>query len=138
MQAAPKIKILMWKIFQNALPTFHNLFRRKLLDSPLCPICETEPETTEHVFLFCPWTQPVWFGSGLQWVSDFSSVQKFEIWLCQKLEEINRVHPNANKVTAIVGNIFWAIWKGRNKFVFEHQPVNPLGALINLVGQDYA
>lgn len=55
-QAPPNIKILMWNICQNALPTYEYLFKRKLVNSPLCPICGTEPETIEHVFLFCPWT----------------------------------------------------------------------------------
>ena len=126
-EAPLNVKILMWNICQNALPTYEYLFKRKLMSSPLCPICETEPETVEHVFLFCPWTRPLWFGSDFQWSVHANSVQSFQLWLCQKLEEIKRVHPNhANQLSALVGNICWAIWKGRNEFVLEGQPVNPL------------
>ncbi|XP_020236375.1 TMV resistance protein N isoform X1 [Cajanus cajan] len=126
--AAPlHVKVLMWNSCQDALPTCEYLFRRKLVDSPLCPICGTVPETIEHVFLFCPWTQPLWFGSDFQWCIDVNTVQSFQLWLCQKLVEINRVYlENASQAFALVGSICWAIWKGRNEFVHEGKPVNPL------------
>ncbi|KAK7251890.1 hypothetical protein RIF29_35487 [Crotalaria pallida] len=124
-EAPQNIKILMWNICQNALATYEYLFKRKLVNSPLCPICGTEPETVEHVFLFCPWTRPIWFGSDFHWSIDVNSVHSFQLWLCQKLVEIKRVYPNANQVSALVGNICWAIWKGRNEFVHDGQPVNP-------------
>lgn len=125
--APADVKVLMWSICQNALPTFEYLFRRKLVNSPLCPICGTEPETVEHAFLFCPWTRPLWFGSDFQWCIDAKTVQSFQLWLWQKLVEIQRVYQeNANQVSAQVGSICWAIWKGRNEFILEGKPVNPL------------
>ncbi|XP_047175646.1 TMV resistance protein N-like [Vigna umbellata] len=126
--AAPlNVKVLMWNICQDDLPTFEYLFRRKLVLSPLCPICGTEPETVEHVFLFCPWTRPLWFGSDFQWCVDVKEVQSFQLWLWHKLMEIQRVYPeNANQISAQVGSICWSIWKGRNEFVLEGKPVNPL------------
>lgn len=121
------VKGLMWNICRDALPTYEYLFRRKLVDSPLCTICGIEPETIEHVFLFCPWTRPLWFGSEFQWSIDVNSVQNVQLWLFQKVLEIKRVYPeNANQVFALVGSIFWAIWKGRNEFVHEGKPVNPM------------
>ncbi|XP_027346638.1 TMV resistance protein N-like [Abrus precatorius] len=122
-----EVKLLMFSICQNALPTYEYLFKRKLVDSPVCPICETEPETLEHVFLFCPWTRPLWFGSDFQWCIDVNSVQSFQLWLYKKLEEIKRVYPeNANQISGLVVYICWAIWKGRNEFVLEGKHVNPL------------
>ncbi|KAK7411512.1 hypothetical protein VNO78_02946 [Psophocarpus tetragonolobus] len=92
----------------------------KLVNSTLCPVCGTEPETVEHVFLFCPWTGPLWFGSDFQWCIDVSTVQNFQLWLYQKLVEIHRVYPeNANQESAQVGSICWVIWKRRNEFVLE-------------------
>jgi len=125
--APPDVKVLMWNICRDDLPTFEYLFRRKLVISPLCPICGTEPETVEHVFLFCPWTRPLWFGSDFQWRVDVKEVQSFQLWLWHKLMEIQRVYPeNANQISAQVGSICWSIWKGRNEFVLEGKPVDPL------------
>ncbi|KAK7362294.1 hypothetical protein VNO77_04404 [Canavalia gladiata] len=82
--APPNVEVLIWNICQNALPTNEYLFERKLVNSPLCPICGTEPETVEHVFLFCPLTRPLWFGSDFQWCIDVNTVQSFQLWLFQK------------------------------------------------------
>ena len=58
-----KIKLFLWKICQNAIPVKDNLFKRKLINSPLCQVCNSERETIEHALLLCPWTSLVWFGS---------------------------------------------------------------------------
>ncbi|CAL9020040.1 unnamed protein product [Prunus brigantina] len=36
--------------------------RKKLRNSPICPICNDHEETIEHTLLLCPWVEPVWFG----------------------------------------------------------------------------
>jgi len=62
----PKIKFFLWSACQNALPTLDNLYRRKMVPEPLCPICKSEPETIEHTLLLCPWMTQVWNDSSLQ------------------------------------------------------------------------
>ncbi|KAL0337807.1 UNVERIFIED_CONTAM: hypothetical protein Scaly_2055800 [Sesamum calycinum] len=48
-----KVRVFIWKLAQNALPTGSNLFK-KLRDVVLvCPYCGSEEEDTEHVFLRC-------------------------------------------------------------------------------------
>ncbi|KAI8573093.1 hypothetical protein RHMOL_Rhmol01G0251900 [Rhododendron molle] len=45
--------------------------QRKCSPSPLCPICNEVEETVEHTLFHCPWTKPIWFGSGKSyWVQD--------------------------------------------------------------------
>ncbi|CAL8157404.1 unnamed protein product [Prunus armeniaca] len=61
----PKIKNFMWRAVKGCLPTKALLFHRHLGSSPLCPVCENEPETIEHLLLYCIWTPSVWFGSLL-------------------------------------------------------------------------
>lgn len=56
----PKIRIFMWNLCQNALPTKDNLFRMKILPDPICPLCSHERETAEHLFLLCYWTRQIW------------------------------------------------------------------------------
>lgn len=38
---------LKWKACHDLLPTRQNLAKRKIIDSPLCPICEREAETVK-------------------------------------------------------------------------------------------
>lgn len=50
----PKIRIFMWSVCQNVLPTAKNLFKRRILSEPLCPLYRCAPETIEHLLLLCP------------------------------------------------------------------------------------
>lgn len=38
----PKIKFFLWSACNNALPTLDNLHRRKIVPTPMCPICNLE------------------------------------------------------------------------------------------------
>lgn len=47
-----KIKISMWQISNNYLPTRVNLQRRRLVADAMCPICRNGTENRKHVFLY--------------------------------------------------------------------------------------
>ena len=115
--ALVKVKFLMSRIDEKSLPTCEFLFQKRFINSPLCPICETESETIRHVFLKCPWTRAVWFGSDLQGFI----YRKWHIFFPR--------WPDDEIISGIVGNICWAIWKGRNECVIEGKPVDPVLAL---------
>ena len=125
MQAAAKVKALVWQIYLECLPTCEYLFKRALVNSQLCPICEIEYETIEHVFLICAWTRAVWFASDLRWGIDVERYDSFTEWLRDRIDEIRTVHPDTYKIHGIVGSVFWAIWKGRNEYILEGKPVDP-------------
>lgn len=56
----PKVRIFIWSIAQNALPSRDHLFRRNIISHPLCPICNQQAETTDHILLCCPLIQQIW------------------------------------------------------------------------------
>ena len=43
LKTLPKVRFFMWSICQNTLPTRVNLYKRKLLPEPYCPMCRKEP-----------------------------------------------------------------------------------------------
>lgn len=55
-----KIKHFMWKVYHKAILVNLNLFKRRIVRNPTCPICLKEEESVKHAFLLCPWTLPVW------------------------------------------------------------------------------
>jgi len=59
-----KVKGFIWRIMNNAIPTKEALGRKKLTQDINCPICGSNVETMEHLFLLCEWTTPIWFGLG--------------------------------------------------------------------------
>lgn len=57
-----KIKYFLWKVCLNILRVGENLSKKRIKISTICPLCEVEVETAEHVLMFCEWTRVVWFG----------------------------------------------------------------------------
>lgn len=49
---SPKLKLFLWRVLHNALPTGENLQRRGLLANTLCVRCG-EIETANHLFFHC-------------------------------------------------------------------------------------
>ncbi|KAM2301691.1 hypothetical protein ACFX1S_032583 [Malus domestica] len=59
LEVPPKIIIFIWQILHRVVATRLDLFKRHVAVSPTCPICNEEEESVEHLFLLCPWVQPV-------------------------------------------------------------------------------
>ncbi|KAF7834579.1 reverse transcriptase [Senna tora] len=129
LKVPPKVQNFMWRLCFNALPSMKNLFRRRASPSASCQICGHPEESIEHIFLLCPWTQPIWFGSMFQWIVDDLSVQRMDVWVWQKLKLIREAWGNWKDNQALFMSICWEIWKRRNFFYFEQAKVNPLAVL---------
>lgn len=52
-KAQPKIKVFLWKAILNALPVKVNLANRVLPVDFWCLICQSSPETIEHMLFWC-------------------------------------------------------------------------------------
>ncbi|KAL9691791.1 hypothetical protein QQ045_012217 [Rhodiola kirilowii] len=56
----PKVKIFMWRLFHNVLPTADNLLRRGCQTNSWCQVCGKHPESICHVLLNCDWACELW------------------------------------------------------------------------------
>ena len=50
-----------YKLLYNLLPTGRFLFRRQLVDSPVCVFCKGAEDILLHMFWDCPKFQDYWF-----------------------------------------------------------------------------
>lgn len=48
-----KIKIFMWRVIKTLLPSYENLWKRKILQEPTCQRCRRSVETKSHALLDC-------------------------------------------------------------------------------------
>lgn len=64
-----KIRIHLWRISNNYIPTLYNLRIRKLITNTFCPVCQAEEETVSHLFRGCSFTQQVLRGLGAKILS---------------------------------------------------------------------
>ena len=60
LQVPHKVKHLLWRAANEALPTLYNLWRRKVVTSIYCPFCKSDEEDTVHAL----WAVKgyLWFG----------------------------------------------------------------------------
>lgn len=118
-QVPQKIKHFLWKACSNILPVRGTLKNRRICREGVCPICEKEEETVEHLLLFCEWTILIWFGSQLQSVPNRGTISSLFGWLEQLCEVFKDQKNYLKYILNIVFCNLWVIWKNRNKAVFE-------------------
>jgi len=77
LEVMPKIKIFLWQLCHNALPSRGTLLRRGIQLDPLCMTCANEIEDTDHIFLHCPIVHQVWDLAVIhQWITSFPFTQQ--------------------------------------------------------------
>ncbi|KAI8534415.1 hypothetical protein RHMOL_Rhmol10G0087700 [Rhododendron molle] len=123
MKAPNKVKNFWWHVCRNILATKENLFKRRCAKDNLCPICDCEVETVDHMLFLCPWANMVWFGCNIKPFGDLRGNGSAVKWTDDMVKVLG-----TNKATEFMGRvaaIAWHIWKGRNDFVFKKGTVNP-------------
>ncbi|XP_072084749.1 uncharacterized protein [Arachis hypogaea] len=130
-QTPQKIKSFIWRAAHNIVPVNERLFKRRMVNSPMCQICFMEPETIEHTLLLCSWTRAAWFGSQCQYCPSQDHITSFGEWLLQKIRRIKE-EGRTDKEERIGKMIFliWEIWKTRNQAIFNSKEINPMEAII--------
>ena len=113
------IKDFLWRACHNLLPTKENLFRQKVVNEPLCPICEKELETVFHVFWGCPAAMDVW-GSSKRMFQKCSIVGGSFMQTAENVFSRSSVE----KFRLFV-QLVRRLWFRRNKWVHEGVFTNP-------------
>lgn len=57
--------LFLWKVLHNAVPVCDVLHSRISHISPICPLCDQEPETVTHLLFRCSHARATWFQSPL-------------------------------------------------------------------------
>ena len=61
LKAPERIKMFLWRVNTNTLPTRDNLMNRMEVDNPNCLLCNIQVESPCHLFLKCPVAKALWF-----------------------------------------------------------------------------
>lgn len=56
----PRIKIHIWRMLFDALPTRINLFIRRVIQNQQCSFCQNHNEDIAHIFWYCNFAQKVY------------------------------------------------------------------------------
>ena len=126
LEAPPKIRMFMWRILHRALATRLDLSKRHVVVSPTCHICNKEDESVEHMLLMCPWVEPVWFGSQLNYKVNMTEIDTFQNWLFSLILTNMGSKRDKNRILSHVAFACWNIWKERCHAIFNQKTVSPL------------
>lgn len=113
MNVPPKLKYFWWKACCIFLVTKENLHKRKCQTSPICSICNKEPESVEHLLFRCKWTAASWFGSDLNCLVEPESIPSVMKWTISLMENLNPATDSHETVSKCIF-LAWQIWKSRN------------------------
>nr|GEW56040.1 hypothetical protein [Tanacetum cinerariifolium] len=120
---------------KDKLPTRCNLAKRGVnLPCSLCPICQMDLESRDHLFFRCSMALDLYSLFSRWWNIQFPSFHDFatwEVWLASI-----RLNKNQKLVLkASFSSLWWHIWIFRNAFLFSER--KPLKGLIfdNFVSQ---
>ena len=115
-----KVKNFMWRLCSNAVATNSNLYKRKVRADPLCPMCNMEAETIEHLCLLCDWTMPIWFVVCFGMRYQKNEICRFDEWL----NGIVSKKGIDKEVKALIALTCWNIWKERCNVQLGKQTLN--------------
>lgn len=105
-------KVFLWRESLEALPTNLNLFRKKVVENPKCPICIEEEELVDHALWGCIATRDVQSQctNKIQ-KSSFTKMNFMQLMknICETFEK------GQNEEISIVAR---RIWLRKNDFVF--------------------
>lgn len=111
-----KIKIFMWQMFRNRLPTSDNMAKRNGPSNGTCAICGLV-EDANHVFSGCCLARFAWSAVRDTFKQNWnpqSSDNLLNLLSAQR-------GANARVVWRSVGVLLWSIWTVRNKIAIEHK-----------------
>ncbi|OMO70992.1 reverse transcriptase [Corchorus capsularis] len=107
-----KLQVFMWRLCHNAVATMYNLWKRRLKDNPLCPICFSYEETVEHMIVQCDWTRGIWFAVlGIRVVKEH--IIHFEDWLLDIHKQLQESGKDCKTADSLIAYVCWSIWLER-------------------------
>ncbi|XP_076941343.1 uncharacterized protein LOC143610868 [Bidens hawaiensis] len=118
----PKHAFLLWLIIKNRLKTQDKVryWETRTDVSQVCPFCDSQPDSHDHLFFRCSFSLKVWKG-----VCDFAKIESYsDFWgdILVKYESLTSCKA-ADVVTAklVLAACCYLIWQERNLRLFKNQ-----------------
>ncbi|XP_071712944.1 uncharacterized protein [Rutidosis leptorrhynchoides] len=133
-----KVYIFIWRAFQNKIPVRFELDKRGIdLDSILCPLCDVDIETTEHILGLCPNSALIWKLVLDWWAQDNTLISNLNDVIIN-----NQAFASNNFGSTIWQATKWItcyiMWKHRNLKVFSKKVWSPASILSEIQTQSYS
>lgn len=120
-QVPSKLKVFVWRLAQQSMPTRTVLKHRHMATEDTCAICGAV-DTWKHALVLCPMAASVWSLASEELVDRMSEqgVDNPKDWLCN-LHEILPKHLFDQMIVTL-----WALWGVRRKAIHENIFQSPI------------
>ena len=133
----PKIGVFAWEATWGKVLTLDQLKRRGMTLVNRCFMCEEDKENIDHLLIHCKSAKLLWnlFLSivGTSWVFSYSVFHTLLTWqgaaVGKKRKRIWLAAPLC---------VFWALWRARNRLVFENEGTTDQKIKANFVSNLWA
>lgn len=116
-RTSPKLKHLLWKIKNRAIPVGMNLEARGMTGNFECKRCG-QPETEVHLFMHCPFAGKVWELAPVAHAPR-PDIIATTADLLRTASKLVSLPPTGLHDAALAPWIIWYLWSARNKLAFE-------------------
>nr|GEX45148.1 RNA-directed DNA polymerase, eukaryota [Tanacetum cinerariifolium] len=116
-----KVNVFLWRLSLNKLPSMMNLEKKGIdVDSILCPICNDDVETVNHLFFSCDMAKDLWSLLMRYWELDipFFNISDWYNWL----DSLSISLKMRLFLEDVGGTLMWCIWNFRNRLIFSNPP----------------
>ena len=108
LQIPHKIKHLLWKAANNAIPMLLNLWRRKVVNVVVCPGCDSDCEDTIHALWSCPVLRPIREADSFT-----KKILKYKFSSFTDLLDMSFRFKEETDLN-LLAVLFWSIWEKPN------------------------
>jgi hypothetical protein len=128
MKIHERLKLLLWKLAWNSLPTRENLGVRFHVESLLCLLCDSGIESLKHLFIECPISRIAWSLSPWSIRFDVYNFHSIVDWikLILKPNPTLGIPKSEERTFSLYAAISCdVIWRSRNEFLQSQKPIEP-------------
>ncbi|XP_042956810.1 uncharacterized protein LOC122292464 [Carya illinoinensis] len=115
--------MFVWRVCNEALPTYSNLSKRKIREDSNYPICDLEEETSGHALWSCSAAQDVWSQA-------YRPIQKLSLYGRSLKEPWQHMMGKLQKpLIEEIGSFMRLIWARRDEYVHGKEFKHPNAVL---------
>ena len=113
----PRIMFFLWLSIHNNVPTCEVLGSRGFTLDTICPICQRETETLQHLIRDCQYARNFWNKLGVPAGCRQNFLEDLGVWLLLNCTSESSQHGIPWKITFPMG--VWHLWLHKNAYIFR-------------------
>ena len=117
-----KIQNFLWRICDAAILVGLLLWKKRIVKSPICVLCNSANESIKHMIFECEWTRAVWFVccSGLK--INKEKISSFNVWWLNMYKDLKE--KDCVMMMNNIAYVCWKIWKIKCEMVIEKKSIS--------------